>query len=508
MKYHLYCLLAALYLVAVVPCYAQDSSSAPVSYGVGGAFGVVYPRTDVRQSKDSPFARLFVRLYPSQYLAFESGVGIGQLEAEASGRYFKTYIYPIDARILIMPLQGWKANPYLYAGIGFLPFNPTDKNDQPLPYNAAGYYKKITPFFPLGAGVEVPISELSMVGVTGGYNMTSTEYLDDYKGTSKDGYWSIMVHLFAFIRGMDDDWDKDGLSNDYERTIGTDPHKADTDGDGLTDGDEVLKYHTNPLKKDTDADGLTDYEEIMTYHTDPNNPDSDGDGLSDGDEILKYHTDPLVKDTDGDGLNDGEEVLKYHTDPLVKDTDGDGLNDGDEVTRYKTDPLRKDTDNDGLTDGDEVLKYKTNPLKQDTDGGGMPDGKEIQLGLNPLDPSDDVPIISVGERIVLEGVNFETNKNTLLPSARTILDQVAASLAAYPSAQVAIHGHTDNVGGAKYNMKLSTNRAEAVKAYLVTKGIDPGRITTKGFGFTKPIADNATPEGRAKNRRIEFIRVK
>ena len=507
MKMRLYC-TAVLLFMAAATCVAQDTTGAPISYGVGGEFGEGFARTDIHDNTGLPFARAFVRLYPSQYIAFETGVGIGQLQAENGSLFFKSYIYPVDARLLVQPLQGSKISPYIFGGIGFLPFNPTDRNDEPLPFNKAGYYKKITPYFPVGGGIEVPVSEATVFGISGGYNLTSTQYLDDIRSGSNDAYWTITAHLFAWLRGMDDDWDKDGLTNEFELQIGTDPHKADTDGDGLSDGDEVLKYHTDPLKKDTDGDGLTDYEEVMISHTDPLNPDTDGDGLSDGDEVNKYHTDPLKKDTDGDGLTDGEEVLKYHTDPLNTDTDGDGLSDGDEVNKYHTDPLRRDTDGDGLTDGDEVLKYHTDPLKMDTDGGGMPDGKEIQLGLNPLNPSDDVPIISIGERIVLEGVNFETAKNALLPSAKKILDQVAASLAAYPTAQVAIHGHTDNVGGAKYNMKLSSGRAEAVKAYLVSKGIDAARITTKGFGFTKPIADNSTPEGRAKNRRIEFIRIK
>lgn len=176
--------------------------------------------------------------------------------------------------------------------------------------------------------------------------------------------------------------------------------------------------------------------------------------------------------------------------------------------KYLTNPLQTDTDLDALTDGDEVQKHTTDPLKPDTDDGGMADGKEIQLGLNPHDPSDDAPVIKVGERIILEGVNFETAKTTLLPEARGILDQVAMSLISNSTIEVAIHGHTDNVGGAKYNMNLSAGRAESVKAYLVGKGIDAKRITTRGFGFTKPIADNATPDGRAKNRRIEFVRVK
>jgi len=105
-------------------------------------------------------------------------------------------------------------------------------------------------------------------------------------------------------------------------------------------------------------------------------------------------------------------------------------------------------------------------------------------------------------------VNFETNKSTLLPGARSILDQVANSLLGNPDAEVAIHGHTDNVGGAKYNQDLSLRRAESVKDYLVSRGIAASRMSTRGYGFTKPIADNGTAQGRAKNRRIEFVRIK
>ena len=105
-------------------------------------------------------------------------------------------------------------------------------------------------------------------------------------------------------------------------------------------------------------------------------------------------------------------------------------------------------------------------------------------------------------------MNFETNKTDLLPYAREILDQVATSLLMNPTAEVAIHGHTDNVGGARYNMQLSLGRAESVKAYLISRGVSALKVTTKGFGFTKPIADNSTAEGRAKNRRIEFVRLK
>lgn len=90
--------------------------------------------------------------------------------------------------------------------------------------------------------------------------------------------------------------------------------------------------------------------------------DSDGDGLTDADELHKYGTDPYNPDTDGDTLTDGEEVLTYRTNPLEKDTDYDGLTDAEEVLRYKTNPLVRDTDAGGVADGHEVIEDGTNPL--------------------------------------------------------------------------------------------------------------------------------------------------
>ncbi len=81
------------------------------------------------------------------------------------------------------------------------------------------------------------------------------------------------------------DSDKDGLDDVREKSIGTDPQKSDTDGDGLSDGDEVIVYKTNPLLADTDNDGLTDGDEVLIWHTNPLNPDTDGDGYPDGTEV-------------------------------------------------------------------------------------------------------------------------------------------------------------------------------------------------------------------------------
>jgi outer membrane protein OmpA-like peptidoglycan-associated protein len=310
-----------------------------------------------------------------------------------------------------------------------------------------------------------------------------TDYVGADGGT--DGYATAKAGLNFFMGSSDsDDDDMDGLTNGEEKKLGTDPNNPDSDADGLKDGEEVQTTSTNPMKADTDGDGLSDGAEVKTHKTNPNKADTDGDGLNDGDEVNKHKTDPLKGDTDGDGLMDGSEVSMHRTDPIKTDTDGDGLNDGDEVNKHKTDPL-----------------------KMDTDGGSVSDGKEIAKGTNPLTPDDDIPI-KVGVAMVLEGITFKTGSAEILPESEPRLQKGFESLQDNPSVTVEIAGHTDNTGKRETNMKLSQARADAVKNWLVNKGIDPARITTVGYGPDKPIAPNKTKEDRAKNRRIEFIRTK
>jgi outer membrane protein OmpA-like peptidoglycan-associated protein len=110
-------------------------------------------------------------------------------------------------------------------------------------------------------------------------------------------------------------------------------------------------------------------------------------------------------------------------------------------------------------------------------------------------------------KMVLKGVTFEKNSVTLRDESYKTLKEVFESLKAYPEVKVEIRGYTDNRGGREHNRKLSQGRAESVKQYLVTKGIDPSRLKVKGFGSANPIASNKTAAGRAKNRRIEFFRI-
>ncbi len=109
--------------------------------------------------------------------------------------------------------------------------------------------------------------------------------------------------------------------------------------------------------------------------------------------------------------------------------------------------------------------------------------------------------------VVLEGVNFESKQATLLGDAKLILDRVATSLIAHPDVKVEVGGHTDAVGSEAYNLNLSEKRAKAVMDYLTKKGVPAAQLTSKGYGESKPIADNGTPEGKAKNRRVELKRM-
>lgn len=110
----------------------------------------------------------------------------------------------------------------------------------------------------------------------------------------------------------------------------------------------------------------------------------------------------------------------------------------------------------------------------------------------------------VGQTLVLHGVNFEFDKSRLTANAKTLLDMVADALLARQDISVEIAGHTDSKGADAYNQQLSESRTDAVKLYLIERGIGGSRMTTVGFGETKPIADNATDEGRELNRRVEL----
>jgi OmpA-OmpF porin, OOP family len=109
-------------------------------------------------------------------------------------------------------------------------------------------------------------------------------------------------------------------------------------------------------------------------------------------------------------------------------------------------------------------------------------------------------------KIVTHGINFDIDKATIKPESMGTLNMIVQILKDNPDLKFEVDGHTDNTGNAPHNLQLSQQRADAVKTQLVTMGVDGSRLTAKGFGDTKPIADNASPEGKANNRRVEFVK--
>lgn len=207
-------------------------------------------------------------------------------------------------------------------------------------------------------------------------------------------------------------------------------------------------------------------------------------------------------DSDGEGLFDWEE-LELGTDPYNPDTDADGLTDYEEVRVYGTDPLNPDTDYDLLKDGDEVHIHGTNPLKWDTDDGGVSDGHEVlEDGTNPQagHGADDLLVFELY-------IQFDYDKAVIRPVHFRDLDIVGKVLRRSETSTAVVEGHADRkkASDAKYNMELSERRAKAVVDYLVKNaGIASGRLTPKGFGFTRPRAANDPAEGNPVNRRVEI----
>lgn len=324
--------------------------------------------------------------------------------------------------------------------------------------------------------------------------------------------------IFQACKSSGPKTDPDPLTLDYLMSLSDDElMERDSDGDQLSDYDEIYVYETNPLQPDTDSDGLSDYDELFVHGTNPAESDTDSDGISDGEEVNTYGTNPLDTDSDSDGLSDCQEL--EHTDRSECESSLTGDADGG----YSTDPLQADTDRDGLTDCQETLHtnreecespdfagqynggYGTDPIIGDTDGDGYMDGEEVNMGSDPLDPNDP-PALTAEDFSV---INFGFDQSDITSAAAQLLVANIELLRENSDVSIRIDAYTDHVGGDQYNLRLSIRRANSVADFYISNGISENRIEKRGLGKA-PVAcseaekDASTP-GCEKNRRAESI---
>ncbi|MBD3220462.1 OmpA family protein [bacterium] len=247
---------------------------------------------------------------------------------------------------------------------------------------------------------------------------------------------------------------------------------TDRDGDGI------------PNDQDADPDNPEDFDGYRDEDGAPD-PDNDGDGIPDVEDGAPDDAEDRDGFQDADGVpdpdNDGDGIIDSRDAAPDEAEDMDGFQDDDGAP----DP---DNDQDGVLDGED--ECPDTPADVEVDEKGCPVVEEIKADL------------------VLEGVTFRTGSAELTPGSSSTLDEVAGSLKAWPEVRIEVAGYTDSSGPEELNRKLSQERAESVRQYLLLKGIDASRVTAVGYGEENPVADNATREGRAANRRVELKRLR
>jgi outer membrane protein OmpA-like peptidoglycan-associated protein len=284
---------------------------------------------------------------------------------------------------------------------------------------------------------------------------------------------------YVFDHGMDMNGFDGNEYGIFEGRLGFNIHFQkikDTDGDGIFDNVDHDIMNPEDFDGFEDEDGAPD-------------PDNDNDGVLDVDD-----GEPNIAE-DMDGFQDEDGVPDL-------DNDGDGLNDDVDKSPNIAEDFDGFEDEDGAPD-----------LDNDKDGildknDKCPNEPETKNGYMDSDGCPDEKPVEKPKPLKFENINFRTGSDYITLESRAILDKVVKLLNENPQMKLEINGYTDNTGPRNINMDLSKYRAAAVKKYLVGKGISEYRLTTNGYGPDDPIATNNTEEGRAKNRRIEFIPVK
>lgn len=437
------------------------------NYGLGVKAGLARYYGDVKNSDWKPHYGLSIYKWLDDYVATGLEIGFSSLHASENDYSVTTDLLYAGFGLKGKLLPNAKLQPYGILGIEGFKFNPKDDDGDKLPNNAAKKYSTFGFGFQLGGGISYAISSGFSIDMQMIYHPTFTDHLDDlFNKGSNDNYITTAIKLTLFL-GEDKDSDGDGIPDKIDNCP-----KEKEDLDGFKDDDGC----PDP---DNDNDGIMDKMDKC-----PNVPE-DFDNFQDKDGCPDL-------DNDNDGIPDKKDKCPGTDKTLANNIDTkedqDGFADDDGCPDL-------DNDNDGIPDN--LDKCPNNPETFN--------GWEDQDGC-----PDVVPVFKVelGKPVVLKGVYFKLGSAELDPNSEDILDQAFNTLKDNPHIEVEIRGHTDNSGSAKRNKDLSKLRAETVKKYLVIKGIKKARLSTKGFGSENPLVPNDSKKGQARNRRIEFFRIK
>jgi len=344
-------------------------------------------------------------------------------------------------------------------------------------------------YFGLDAIIKYSLSDLlnsnkfePYLGVGGGYTWIDKIGAGTFNGTLGFNYWfsdffgltiqSTYKHSF-----------EDFLPKHFQHSLGLSIKFGgkDTDGDGIYDRDDACP----------EVAGLAAFNGC---------PDSDGDGIEDSKDTCPNEAGLAefdgCPDSDGDGVPDNKD--KCPNTPGLKsldgcpDADGDGIADGDDGCPNEAGPVANngcpwpDSDGDGILDKDDQCPNETGTVANN----GCPELPEA---------------VKKALRDYAKTILFKTGKTDIKFESAEILGNIAGILKEYNRATFYIDGHTDSVGSEELNQKLSEGRAQAVVDWLVEHGIDNSRLTSRGFGESKPLMTNDTRDGRERNRRVEII---
>ncbi|NGP77736.1 OmpA family protein [Balneolaceae bacterium YR4-1] len=418
--------------------------------------------------------------YLHRYLDLELAIIYGQLDYKNFGdpisplkrlTQFEKYFINVNTLLKFRPLRNpYPVQPYIGTGFGITrvwgslyritSISPRELQELPTSNKTAFQ-------IPLQLGADIRITDNIYATANATYNRTFSDGIDgrggefDIDGTDHDDFMVYSV----------------GIKFGINKT-------KDADGDGIKDKDDLCpnKYGTSFWGcPDSDGDGIEDNNdacpEVAGRSELDGCPDSDGDGIINSKDRCpnragSFENEGCPNDTDGDGLLDDEDACPERP--------GNRANNG----------CPEDADGDGIINSEDDCPQEAGVAENN--GCPKPEPKQLE------------ETVQRDLENIIQSLQFRVSSSNIDPSSYDELTRLAQIMQEDTELRLIIRGHTDNTGNSNANLELSIDRANAVKDFLVKQGVDADRIAAFGYGETRPIASNDTPEGREQNRRVEL----